>query len=128
MEVAIDATDDNIAIRNSTNSNELLINSDGSINVNTSGGGSSTVKIEDTNGDPITTDSGSLNVKLTNSPSVSVSNFKLQPISGSVSVSNFPATQVVSGTVTSNIGTTNGLALDSTVSGLLTDAQLRTSL
>ena len=38
-----------------------------------------------------------------------------QPVSGSVSVSNFPATQPVSGTVTANIGTTNGLALDSTV-------------
>ena len=46
---------------------------------------------------------------------------------GSVSVSNFPATTavtqstspwVVSGTVTANIGTTNGLALDATVSGL----------
>lgn len=37
-------------------------------------------------------------------------------ISGTVSVSNFPATQPVSGTVTANIGTTNGLALDATVS------------
>lgn len=46
----------------------------------------------------------------------------------SVSVSNFPATQavtqstspwVVSGTVTANIGTTGGLALDSSVNGLL---------
>lgn len=36
---------------------------------------------------------------------------------GSVSVSNFPATQPVSGTVTANIGTTNGLALDATLTG-----------
>ncbi len=36
---------------------------------------------------------------------------------GSVSVSNLPATQPVSGTVTSNIGTTNGLALDATLTG-----------
>lgn len=35
LEVSIAAADDNIAIRNSTNSNELLINSDGSINVKT---------------------------------------------------------------------------------------------
>ena len=49
-------------------------------------------------------------------------------------VTNFPATVavtqstspwVVSGTVTSNIGTTGGLALDTTVSGLLTNTQLR---
>lgn len=32
LEVSIDAVDDNIAIRNSNNNNELLINSDGSIN------------------------------------------------------------------------------------------------
>lgn len=57
-------------------------------------------------------------------------------IDGSVSVSNFPATVavtqstspwVVSGTVISNIGTTGGLALDSTVGGLLTNTQLRAS-
>jgi hypothetical protein len=47
--------------------------------------------------------------------------------SGSVTVSNFPATVavtqstspwIVSGTVTSNIGTTNGIALDASVTGL----------
>lgn len=36
LEVSISAIDDNIAIRNSNNNNELLINPDGSINVNTS--------------------------------------------------------------------------------------------
>ena len=41
-----------------------------------------------------------------------------QTISGSVSVSNFPASQPISGSVTANIGTTNGLALDSTVSSI----------
>jgi len=53
-----------------------------------------------------------------------------QPVSGSVSisgtptvsVSNFPATQNVAGTVTSNIGTTGGLALDSSVNTLLKPA------
>lgn len=39
------------------------------------------------------------------------------PVSGSVSVSNFPATQPVSGTVTANVGTTGGLALDATLTG-----------
>ena len=38
-----------------------------------------------------------------------------QPISGSVSVSNFPVSQTINGTVTANIGTTNGLALDSSL-------------
>lgn len=33
LEVNIQAVDDNIAIRNSTNNNELLINNDGSINI-----------------------------------------------------------------------------------------------
>ena len=44
------------------------------------------------------------------------------PIGGSVSVSNFPATQPVSGTLTANIGTTNGLALDTSVNTLLKPA------
>lgn len=34
LEVSINSADDNIAIRNSTNSNELLINSDGSVTAN----------------------------------------------------------------------------------------------
>lgn len=45
----------------------------------------------------------------------------LTPLS-SVSVSNFPATQPVSGTVVANIGTTNGLALDTSVNSLLKPA------
>lgn len=46
-----------------------------------------------------------------------------QPVSGVF----FQSIQPVSGTVTSNIGTTNGLALDSSVNGLLTNTQLRAS-
>lgn len=38
-----------------------------------------------------------------------------------VHVTNFPATQPVSGTVTANIGTTNGLALDASLSTIDTD-------
>lgn len=49
-------------------------------------------------------------------------------ISGSVSVSNFPGTQAVSGTVTANIGTTNGLALDSTVAKDSSLSTLNTSV
>ena len=46
-----------------------------------------------------------------------------QPVSlVSTTISNFPATQVVSGTVTANIGTTNGLALDTSVNSLLKPA------
>lgn len=36
LEVSISAVDDNIAIRNSNNTNELLVNADGSINVDAS--------------------------------------------------------------------------------------------
>jgi hypothetical protein len=39
------------------------------------------------------------------------------PVNGTLAISNFPATQPVSGTVTANIGTTNGLALDATLTG-----------
>lgn len=51
------------------------------------------------------------------SGSVSVSNFPtVQPVSGTIAVTQSTSPWVVSGTVTSNIGTTNGLALDATVS------------
>ena len=45
----------------------------------------------------------------------------------STTISNFPATQAVSGTVTSNIGTTNGLALDSTLTGGTAKAIVRSA-
>jgi hypothetical protein len=90
------------------------------------------------------------------SGSVSVSNFPssqavtgtffqaTQPVSGSVSVSNLPATQAVTGTffqatqpvsgtvtatgtVTANIGTTNGLALDATLTGGTQKAVVRSA-
>jgi len=115
LEVAIAAVDDNIAIRNSNNSNELLINSDGSINAKQSG---------------IFTAGRTWNL-LNTTDSVNIGNFPAtQVVSGSVSVSNFPATQsviqstspwVISGTVTANAGTnlnTSALALDSTLSSL----------
>ena len=38
---------------------------------------------------------------------------------GHVTVDNFPGTQPISGTVTANIGTTGGLALDTSVNGIL---------
>ncbi len=41
-----------------------------------------------------------------------------QPVSGTVTITP-SGTQIVSGTVTANIGTTNGLALDSSVNGIL---------
>lgn len=39
--------------------------------------------------------------------------------SANVNVTNFPATQPISGSITANIGTTGGLALDTSVNGLL---------
>lgn len=63
LEVYIQATDDNIAIRNSNNSNELLINGDGSINVNATVSGSSpNVNIHDAAGNAINSTSNALNV------------------------------------------------------------------
>jgi hypothetical protein len=57
-------------------------------------------------------------------PVVIASDQSALPVSGTVAVSNFPATQPVSGTVTANVGTTNGLALDATLTG----GTVRTSL
>ncbi len=56
----------------------------------------------------LTDNTGIVQTAITNSPSVSVSNFPVtQPVSGSVSVSNFPTTQEVSGSVSvSNFPTT----------------------
>lgn len=55
LEVSISAVDDNIAIRNSGNSNELLINNDGSININGSTTVSGTVDININGLDAFTT-------------------------------------------------------------------------
>ncbi len=106
LEVSIVATDDNIAIRNSNNNNELLINVNGSINSTQSGTW--------TTGRTWTLSSGTDSVNIGNFPAT-------------VAVTQSTSPWVVSGTVTANIGTTGGLALDSTVSGLLTDTELRAS-
>lgn len=49
------------------------------------------------------------------------------PVSGTLTTLQGTSPWVISGTVTSNIGTTGGLALDTTVAGLLTNTQLRAS-
>lgn len=96
------------------------------------------VNVHDGSGVSISSTGSSLNVDVTNTVPVSQStspwvvsgsgNFTVVQPSGAnlhVNVDNFPATVavtqstspwVVSGTVTANIGTTNGLALDSTLS------------
>lgn len=113
LEVAINAADDNIAIRNSNNSNELLINANGSINV---GNFPSTFGVtQSTSPWVISGTTGR--------------NWTLSSVTDSVNVGNFPAVQsvsqstnpwIISGTVTSNIGTTGGLALDSSLSTINT--------
>ena len=50
-------------------------------------------------------------------PIVIASDQSAVPVSGTVSIGNTPAVTVSSGTVTANIGTTNGLALDATLTG-----------
>lgn len=128
--------------------NQLKVNADGSINTNSTSTGTSNVNVvssvlptgaataakQDTGNTSLASIDGKLNSlgqkTMANSVPVVIASDQTVP----VSVSNFPATVavtqstspwVVSGTVTSNIGTTNGLALDATVSGLLTNAQLR---
>lgn len=81
------------------------------------------VRIQDGSGNNLTSTGSALDINVksssgsqTVSGTVAVSNFPAtQPVSGAVSVSNFPATQPVSGSVTANVGTTNGLALDATL-------------
>lgn len=71
VEVAIDASTDNIQIRDPFNGNNLHINADGSLNVDISGSAPSTVKIEDSAGNPLTSTAGALNVNTTGSVTVS---------------------------------------------------------
>lgn len=169
LEVAISSVDDNIAIRNTGNGNELLINANGSINNNSSQSGiwninniTGTVSLPtgaSTSANQLTgnTSLSSIDTKLS-SLSVSVNNFpnnqnvtvtntpsvnsiqsgswntgrtwNLLNTTDSVNVGNFPSTfgvtqstnpWIISGTVTSNIGTTNGLALDSSLSTIDSD-------
>ena len=71
LEVSIDAADDNIAIRNTNNNNELLINPDGSINVDTTIVAPLAIKnVAGTNTLAVNTD-GSINIEgaVTASPS-----------------------------------------------------------
>lgn len=56
FDVSIEADADNIAIRNSTNSNELLINADGSINTNITG--DVTVELNAADGDNVAISDG----------------------------------------------------------------------
>lgn len=57
------------------------------------------------------------------SGTVGINNFPAtQPVSGTVTVNQGTSPWVVSGTVTANIGTTNGLALDTSVNSLLKPA------
>lgn len=71
LEVSINSVDDNIAIRNSSNSNELLINNDGSINVNAAVtlAPNSSINLNQIDGSPTsisngTADSGTLRVAI----------------------------------------------------------------
>lgn len=89
--------------------------------------GTITANIGTTNGLALDSTLTSLNNKfnslgqktsINSTPVVIASDQSTLNISGSVSISNFPATQPISGTVTANIGTTNGLALESTLTTL----------
>lgn len=144
QEISINAADDSIAIGDGTN--KATVTAGGALNVNVvnSGGTSSTVTVTNF---PATQPVSASALPLPTGASTSAKQPALgtagsaasdvitvqgiasmvalkvdnsgvtQPISGSVSISNFPATQTISGTVTANVGTTNGLALDATLTG-----------
>lgn len=61
LEVSITAVDDNIAIRNSNNTDELLINPDGSINVTTTPSGTSDINLAQVAGTTTAVNNGTAN-------------------------------------------------------------------
>ncbi len=95
------------------------------------------VNIHDSLGNALSSTAGSLNVDVTNIVPVSQSGTwniatvtTLTSITNPVAVTQSTSPWVISGNVTANAGTnlnTSALALDTTVAGLLTDAQLRAS-
>lgn len=91
LEVSISAVDDNIAIRNSNNNNELLVNADGSINTNATFSGTITIGAVD-QGAPNTV-GNAWPIKLTDG----VDTASINP-DGSINVAN--VTSVVSSTAT----------------------------
>lgn len=96
LEVAINATDDNIAIRNSFNNNELLINPDGSINVTTIPSGSSDVNLIQIAGTATAVNNGTANAG-TLRVAIASDNSPL-------AVTQSTSPWVISGTVTANQG------------------------
>lgn len=70
VEVAIDASTDNIAIKDPASGNILKINSDGSINTSGGGGGSTDVNIHDSSGNTLSSTSGALNVNTSGTSTV----------------------------------------------------------
>lgn len=111
------------------NSLALLVNADGSINVNAAVSGLTTLSV--TQGTVPWVVSGTITANQGTNPWITDGSGSTQPVSGSVSVVNFPATQVVSGTVTANAGTnlnTSALALDTSVNSLLKPASTLAAL
>jgi hypothetical protein len=87
---------------NTTATNTLKVNADGSINT-TLNFPASGLEIANDVGNPVPVSDGGLS--LTVDGTVGINNFPAtQAVSGTVAVNNFPATQAVSGTVTANAG------------------------
>lgn len=88
-----------------------------------------TVDLGDINGIATEATLSTLNTKIPSNLTVTSNRLEVdgsgvtQPVlitgTPAVSITNFPAIQTVNGTVTANIGTTNGLALDTSVNSLL---------
>jgi hypothetical protein len=158
----IDSLDDSIAIGDAITGKKLIVNSDGTINVNVENFPATQAVTQSTspwvisgtvtanagtnlNTSALALESGghlasidtktpalgqalaaaSVPVVLTAAQLSTLTPLSTVAVTQSTSPWVTSGTSTVSGTVTANIGTTGGLALDSTVSGLLTDTELR---
>lgn len=87
QEVVIRSSDDNIAIRNTGNTNELLINADGSINV-VSAGSSPNVNIHDSAGNNLNSTGNALNINAATLPLPSGAATSALQTTGNISLSS----------------------------------------
>ena len=81
--------------------------------------GNNTVRMQDGSGNAITSTSSALDVNIKSASITQPVSLTSTTITGTVAVTQSTSPWVVSGTVTANIGTTGGLALDTSVNGIL---------
>lgn len=122
LEVSISAVDDNIAIRNSNNSNELLINPDGSINIGSGPTGTSNINLLQVAGTSTAVNNGVANSG-TQRVTIASDNtaFSVNAIqSGTWNIDNISGTiSLPTGASTSTLQTTGNTSLSSIDSKLI---------